>query len=308
VSLGDALVALLVFPGLLYAAPMSWLMLWIERKLAARLQGRIGPPFFQPFYDFVKLLAKRPIPREPLDEVLFTGLPVLAVGSMLGALALLPVFGRESGFSGDLILLVGLLELPPLCAVLAGFASRSIFGQVGATREALLTISSNLPFLAALVALATAAGSLRLADVALLPGPLVRIPALVALVICLPVKLRLNPFSLANAEQEIYAGPTTEFDGPRLALWELSHGLEWVALTGFVATLALPIRTGFWSVDLLAFAALSLVVVVALAVVATATARLKVPHASRLYARWGFGVGVLAVVVAALVPAGRLLP
>jgi NADH-quinone oxidoreductase subunit H len=50
---------------------------------------------------------------------------------------------------------------------------------------------------------------------------LARLLAVVALALCLPVKLRLNPFSLANAEQEIYAGPTTEFGGPRLALWEL---------------------------------------------------------------------------------------
>lgn len=164
-TIGHALLQLLVFPGLLYAVLAAWLMLWIERKLRARLQGRIGPPFYQPFFDFVKLLSKRPLPRPRLQALAMSALPVLAVASTLGALALLPVFPGSGGFSGDLVLLVALLELPPLCAVLAGFVSRSIFGELGATREAVLSISYNLPFLAALVALAAAAGSLSLSAI-----------------------------------------------------------------------------------------------------------------------------------------------
>ena len=61
----QALLALLVFPGLAYAVPMGWLMLGGERKLRARFQGRIGPPITQPFWDTVKLLAKWPAPRVP---------------------------------------------------------------------------------------------------------------------------------------------------------------------------------------------------------------------------------------------------
>ncbi len=61
-----------------------------------------------------------------------------------------------------------------------------------------------------------------------------------AILVCLPAKLHINPFSLPNAEQEIYAGPMTEYAGPELAMWELSHGLEWVAATGLVATLVAP--------------------------------------------------------------------
>ena len=52
-----ALLALLVFPGLLYALPAGWLMLGLERKLRARFQRRIGPPIVQPVYDFLKLLG-----------------------------------------------------------------------------------------------------------------------------------------------------------------------------------------------------------------------------------------------------------
>jgi len=285
-TLSHALFAVLVFPGLVFAVPMSWLMLGLERKLRARMQGRIGPPLWQPFFDLVKLLGKSPVARAASDRAILVGLPVLALGSAIGVLALLPVGSGESAFTGDLILLVARLEMPPLCLVLAGYASRSIYGEVGATREAIVGIVSNVAFLVALVAMATAAQSLHLSRIALATSWPVRASALAAILLCLPAKLRLNPFSLANAEQEILAGPLTEFDGRRLALWELAHGLEWVALAGVVTTLAMPVRTGIAIVDALGFALASLVVVAAFTLLAAATARLKLAQATRLLLRW----------------------
>jgi formate hydrogenlyase subunit 4 len=299
-TIARALFQLLVFPGLLFAVPASWLMVWLERKTAARLQNRLGPPLLQPFFDFVKLLAKKSLPRPRAQAMLLTALPVLAVASTLGALALLPVVPSVGGFSGDLVLLVALLELPPLFAVLAGFATRSLYGELGATREAVLSIAYSLPFLAALFALATAADSLSLSVLAQTPMWLVRAPALIALAICLPVKLRVNPFSVANAEQEIYAGSTTEFEGTRLALWELAHGLEWVVLTGLWATLAFPVVTT-WPVHIAAFLLISFALVLCIATVAAATARLKLLQAARVYWSWGLGVGLLAMVLAMII-------
>lgn len=294
----QSLLALAVFPGLLFALPMGWLMLGLARKLTARMQSRIGPPLSQPFFDFVKLAAKRPVPRAPAGSFLLTFLPLLALGSTLGALALLPVFPGQTGFAGDLILLVGLMEMAPLCAVLGGFASRSIYGQVGATREAILGIAGNVPFLAALIAMATVSGSLQVAQLAVATPWAVRGPAMLAILLCLPVKLRINPFSVSNAEQEILAGPFTEFDGPRLALWELAHALEWVLLVGFVVTLAVPARSPFWPLDAVVFALLSLLVVPLLILLATATGRLKITQATRFLWRWATLVSALAVFAA----------
>ncbi|MGZ8632703.1 MAG: NADH-quinone oxidoreductase subunit H [Solirubrobacteraceae bacterium] len=301
-TIGRALLQLLVFPGLLYAVPVAWLMLWMERKLRARLQGRIGPPFYQPFFDFVKLLAKRPLPRPRPQALTMSALPVLAVAGTLGALALLPVFPHSGGFSGDLVLLVALLEVPPLCAVLAGFASRSLYGELGAAREAVLSIAVSLPFLAALMALAAAADSLSLSVISQQAMWQVRLPALLALALCLPIKLHVNPFSVANAEQEIYAGATTEFEGPRLALWELAHGLEWVALTGLWAALAFPVANAAWPLRVAVFVAISMALVLAIAAVGAATARLKLAQAARVYWQWGLALGAVAMVVAMVWP------
>jgi NADH-quinone oxidoreductase subunit H len=281
-----AAVQLLIFPGLLYAVSAAFLMVWLQAKINARLQGRIGPPFYQPFFDFVKLLGKRPIQRPPLQGLVMTGLPVASVVATLGAVALLPVIRGGAGFAGDLVLLVALIEVGPLLAVLGGFASRSLWGGLGAAREATMTAAYNLPFLTALIALAWG-GNLSLNELAVTAPWLVRLPALAAILLCLPAKLHLNPFSISSAEQEIYAGVTTEYDGPRLALWELAHGLEWVALTGLVAVLSLPLVNVAAPWRILAFLALSLVVVVALSVVAASTARLKLAQTARWFWLWG---------------------
>ncbi|MHB9863587.1 respiratory chain complex I subunit 1 family protein [Streptomyces sp. YIM S03343] len=289
-----AAVQLLVFPGLLYAFAAAFLMEWLQRKINARLQGRIGPPFYQPFFDVVKLLGKRSVERPPLQGLMMTALPTAAVVATLGAATLLPVVPTSGGFDGDLILLVGLIELGPLLVVLGGYVSQSLWGGLGASREAIMTATYNLPFLTALAALAYSSG-LSLNGMALTAGWPVRTLALIAILICLPAKLHLNPFSIASAEQEIYAGATTEYDGPRLALWELAHGLEWVALVGLVAALSLPVDGLGWPVRVLVFLMLSLVVVVLLSVAAAATARLKLAQTARWFWLWG------------LVPAGSAL-
>lgn len=299
-NLVQALAALLIFPGLLYAVPMGWLMLGTERKLRARFQGRIGPPLTQPFYDVVKLVAKWPLPRGAGERALLAFFPLLSIGAMIGAAALLPVFRGESGFAGDIILLVGLLEIPPVCMVLAGYASRSIYGEVGANREAALDISCNIPFFTALIAMAASANSLHTTTIAFATPWQVRLLAVLAILICLPVKLRLNPFSISNAEQEVLAGPLVEADGRLLALWELCEALEWAVLIGFVVTIAIPSRSGERWIDAIIFVACSLGLVLLLSLLASATARLKLRQATRLLWRCSFVLAAISLCAAFL--------
>jgi len=289
-----ALARFLIFPGLLFAVPAAWFFLWVERKSVAMMQGRIGPPFMQPAIDFVKLLGKSTPPRDEISGWLMRAWPLIAVSSAAGAVALLPVLPSSGGFEGDLILLLALLELPSMCIIAAGFSSRSIFGEIGSAREAVMAVAYNIVFLLAIVSIAASQHTFRLEALAALPATPLRWMGVVALVVCLPAKLHINPFSLPNAEQEIYSGPMVEFAGPELAMWELSHGLEWVTATGLVATLAAPHVTLGWLAILL-FIALSFAIVLLLSGVAAATARLAIDTSVRFYWQCTLIFAVLAV-------------
>jgi NADH-quinone oxidoreductase subunit H len=289
-----ALARLLIFPGLLFAVPAAWFFLWVERKAVALMQGRIGPPFMQPFFDFIKLLNKTTPPRNGLGGLLMKAWPVLAVSSAAGAVGLLPVLPSSGGFEGDLILLLALMEVPSMCIIAAGFSSRSLFGEIGSAREAVLSVSYNIVFLMAIVSIAASQHTFRLEALAQLPYSPLRLLGIAALLVCLPAKLHLNPFSLPNAEQEIYSGPMTEYAGPELAMWELSHGLEWVAATGLVATLVAPHVTIWWLAALI-FVALCFAIVLLLSVIASATARLAIDTTVRFYWRVTLIFVVLAV-------------
>ena len=293
-NLTTALARLLIFPGLLFAVPVAWFILWVERKAVALMQGRIGPPFMQPFFDFVKLLGKSTPPRAGIGGLLMRAWPLIAVSSAAGAVGLLPVLPSSGGFEGDLILLLALLELPSMCIIAAGFSSRSIFGEIGSAREAVLSVAYNIVFLLAIVSIAASQHTFRLEALAALPASPLRWLGVLALLVCLPAKLHLNPFSLPNAEQEIYSGPMVEFAGPELAMWELSHGLEWVAATGLVATLVAPHITLWW-LSAIVFIVLSFGIVLLLSAIAAATARLAIDTTVRFYWQCTLIFAVLAV-------------
>jgi NADH-quinone oxidoreductase subunit H len=290
----SGLIHLFVFPGLLFAIPAGWFFVWGEHKAVARMQRRIGPPLLQPFYDFVKLIGKRTPSRHGIEANLLRLWPTLSVLSLVGALALLPVSSTGIGFSGDTVLLVALLELPSICFILAGFTSGSIYGEIGSIREAVLGVANNVVFLLSIVTIALTEKTFRLADLAgpsSNPGHWIGV---FGILLCIPAKLRLNPFSTSSAEQEIYSGPLTEYAGAALGLWKLAHGLEWVALTGFVAILVLPVNISWWLYDL-SFVALSFFIVLLLSGIAAATARFTLQRSIRFYWRWAAILAILAM-------------
>ena len=274
----------LIFPGLLFAVPAAWFVLWLERKAVALLQRRIGPPFGQPFFDFVKLLGKATPPRPGIEGKLMRAWPLIAVSAAAGAVGLLPVLPASGGFQGDLILLLALMEIPAICLIVAGFTSGSLFGEIGSAREAVLMVSYNVVFLLAALSIASTQHTFRLEVIVGGPGTPWRWLGVIAILICLPAKLHVNPFSLPNAEQEIYAGPMTEYAGFELAMWQLSHGLEWIAGVGLVATLAVPASGEAW-LSVVEVLILGFVLVLLLSLVAAATARVAIDTTVRFYWR-----------------------
>jgi NADH-quinone oxidoreductase subunit H len=292
-----SLLAIIFWPGLIGGALLGWFDLWLYRKLLARLQGRQGPPFYQPFFDFVKLLGKKTILPGGISAGLFYALPLTALISVVFALALLPAPGSPMrSFNGDLILLLYLLEMPALVDILTGFVTRSIFAQVGSAREAMLTLGYNLPFITALVALAVNNGSFSLQSITTNPIGPVNIFAGLALLLAIPARLKMNPFSIPNAEQEIVAGTHIEYNAVPLAFFELTHHLEVVAMAGLFAALFISPFQGV--LQLAAYLIISILVVALTGLVAAATARLKIEHAFRFLWSWGALAAVLALAAA----------
>ena len=298
IAWGWDFLALFVWPGLLGATLLGWFYMWIVRKLTARLQGRQGPPFYQPFFDFIKLLSKETIVPAGINPILFYGLPIVSLVSVLFALSLIPAPGNPmQSFPGDLIVFLYLLEMPAICEVLAGYITRSPYGQIGATREGMMILSYNVPFLVAVVALAMRAGSFRLTAVTAIPLSWAHLVTALAFFLALPARLKSNPFSIPNAEQEVVAGAHTEYNGVPLAVFELSHVLELVVMISlFAALFFTPLVSGIAAWIVYLFLCLALVVLIT--VVATATARLKVNQAFRFYWSWGAAVAVIVLVVA----------
>jgi NADH-quinone oxidoreductase subunit H len=233
------LVAFLIFPGGLFLLFAGTVYEWADRKLVAQFQNRVGPRWFQPVADVVKLLAKEEIVPDGVNPTLFHSLPVVALVGSLTAALYVPMAGLAPSYSfaGDLIVTLYLLSLMTLCMGLAGANTIDRFSLVGATRALTQLFSYEAPFLLALLGPAIAANSWRIDEVNHYAGGhwwlVVTQPvgALVALV-GLMGKLELPPFDSPEAETEIVAGPMTEYSGRGWALFRIGRDVElFVGLT-----------------------------------------------------------------------------
>ncbi len=225
---------LLFFPTGLFLLIFSLAYEWVERKFVARLQNRIGPRWFQPVADIIKLLSKEEVVPEGVERLLFVGLPIFALAGALTAGLYVPLFGLAPAFSfpGDLIVTIYLLSLPTLCLGLAGANTLGRFSLIGATRTLTQVFSYEAPFLMAMLGPAILTGTWQISEInfyasqrwLLLTQPLGFLVALVGLM----GKLELPPFDAPEAETEIVAGALTEYSGRGLALFKLAKAVELV--------------------------------------------------------------------------------
>ena len=228
------LFALLIFPGFAFLVACAWFFDWLDRRVLARLQGRVGPPWYQPVADFIKLMAKEDLLPEGADERIAAFLPMGAFAAVLAAGLYVPVAGRSAfGFEGDLIVVLFLLSMPALAYFLAGWVSIGVYSILGGNRSLLQYFSYEVPFLMALSGPAILANSWSLQEIAarqatigwgLLQQPLGFLLALVGLI----GKLKRDPLDIPKAKSEVVAGPLTEFSGRKLALWHLAMDMQTV--------------------------------------------------------------------------------
>jgi len=191
---------------------------WVDRKVTARVQYRVGPPPLQPFIDIVKLLGKETVipagaPRTTfLLAPLFGLAGVVVVATLLWSATLRP---ESTSFFGDIIVVIYLLTIPSLSIIMGGFASRNPLASLGASREMKLIIGYEVPFvLAILVAVIHSGMDLTLggiltaqAENGVVTGHVSGVLALIVALLCVQAKLAFVPFDIPEAETEIVHGP-----------------------------------------------------------------------------------------------------
>ena len=220
------------------AAPIvGCLLAGIDRVLSARMQGRVGPPLLQPYYDVRKLLAKERVSVNTVQG-----------DYVVCALVFACLAGGIFFSGGNLLMCVFVITLSSLFLIMAAWSSRSPYAEVGAARETLQVMAYEPMVLLFAVAfyMATAAilpaggmGSFDVSAAFLLDIPVVAYawPAFLGLLFILTIKLRKSPFDLSmshHAHQEIVRGLTTEMSGSTLALVEGLHWCENVLFLGWV--------------------------------------------------------------------------
>ncbi|MCS7060735.1 MAG: complex I subunit 1 family protein [Anaerolineae bacterium] len=283
-----SIIALLFFPGGLFVLTCGLAYEWVDRKLIARFQNRLGPRWFQPAADVLKLLAKEEVVPAGVNPVLFKWLPVIALAGALTAALYVPMAGLPPAFSfpGDLIVALYLLSLLTLCTGLAGANTLDRFSIVGAVRTLTQLFSYEAPFMLALLSPAIVAGSWQTSEIIrsaggqwiLLTQPISFVIALIGLM----GKLELPPFDAPEAETEIVAGALTEYSGRGYALFRLGRGVELVVGLTLVAALYMGGLAGP-----LDFALKTLGLLVVLALFQTLFARLRIDQTVGLWWRYG---------------------
>ncbi len=224
--------------------------IFLERKIQAVMQDRVGPyhtgPFglLQTFADAIKLLAKEDIRAKLTDAPFFLAAPAIVFSPMLASFVVLP-------FSPDFVganLNVGLLYLTTLGSmtvlgiVIAGWASNNKYSLMGGLRSAGQLISYEVPQILALVTVVLYVGSLSMVDITnSQPGALVNVlilpMAFATYLIAALAETNRNPFDLPEAESELVAGFLTEYSGMRWGIFFVAEYGEVTVVSAIMATL-----------------------------------------------------------------------
>ncbi|WP_330364952.1 respiratory chain complex I subunit 1 family protein [Anaerovorax odorimutans] len=218
-----------VIAYIILAPIVGGLLAGIDRKISARMQGRVGPSILQPFYDMFKLMEKEAITVNKAQD--------FYVGCFLFFIIVTGGFF----FAGlDLLLVIFTLTLASVFLIVAAFSSNSPYAQIGAERELLQMMAYEPMVLITAAGLYLVTGSFNISDIInpengmaikFLPG------IFLGFVFILTIKFRKSPFDLSmshHGHQELVKGLTTEFAGKTMALIEIAHWYENIFLLGIV--------------------------------------------------------------------------
>lgn len=226
-------------------------MIWIERRVLAWFQDRIGPNrvgpqgLLQPIADIIKLFMKEDWNPPFADRFLFILAPFAAGVTVLLAFVVLPVAPRivVADTNVGLLFILGMLSLNIYSVVLAGWASNSKYPLLGAIRGAAQMISYELPLALSVIGVVMLAGSFNLTDIVNAQSRLwfivLQPVGLVLFIIAGLAESRRIPFDLPEAENELVAGFHTEYSGMKFALFYMGEYMGLILISAMATILFL---------------------------------------------------------------------
>jgi NAD(P)H-quinone oxidoreductase subunit 1 len=210
---------------------------WLERKISAAVQQRIGPEYagplgvLQPLADGLKLVFKEDVIPARADGLLFTLGPVLVLVPVILSWLVVP-FGQNlliSNVGIGIFLWIALSSIQPIGLLMSGYASNNKYSLLGGLRAAAQSISYEIPLALAVLAVVMMSNSLSTVDIVaqqngagILSWNIWRQPVgFVIFWICALAECERLPFDLPEAEEELVAGYQTEYSGMKFALFYL---------------------------------------------------------------------------------------
>jgi len=285
---------MLVFPGFLFLSFFGLAAEYFDRKLHARLQNRVGPPWFQPLADFIKLVSKEDVIPEDANPRMFKMMPIFALTSTVTAFFYIPLW-RHAGlysFTGDLIVVLYLLTIPTLAFFLGGWYSTSLYSKIGAVRSITQLFAYEVPLFVSILSPALLADTWSLKGMTIFYAAhpwywIFNLLGFFVSLVALLGKLEKVPFDIAEAETEIVAGTFTEYSGRLMGLFRLGLDVEAIVGSSLLAAvflpfgLALPAGLGF-----VVYLAKVLFIIALLTLARTVFARLRIDQMMELCWRY----------------------
>lgn len=227
-------------------------LVWVERKVVARFQDRLGPnrlgPFglIQPIADVIKLLIKEDITPEGADRVIYNLAPIMALATVLLLWAVIPfsstILGSDLNVGVLYVVAVG--AIGTLGVIMAGWASNNKYALLGAFRTVAQVVAYEVPMVIILLVPVILARSMSIQEIVVKQTQsiwfvvMAPLPALLFLITCI-AELGRAPFDLTEAESEIVAGFHIEYTGMKFGMFYAGELLHTITLSALVSALFL---------------------------------------------------------------------
>ena len=280
----QSLFKILIFPGFFFLSTLAMIFEYVDRKLSARMQNRVGPPWYQPAADFIKLVSKETVIPMEADAGIFKAIPLFALAATASAFLYVPIWGKQSllPFDCDLLVVLYFLTVPTITFFLAGWFSSSLYAEIGSMRAMTQLFAYEVPMYMALLGPALLANTWSVSGITAFyhANPLLsllNIPGFFVAIIASQGKLERAPFDIPDAETEIVGGTFTEYSGRYLAMFRMAIDCEMVVLAALISAIFFPaLLPASPILGFVVFLVKVFVVVFLLALIKTAFARFRI--------------------------------